>query len=113
MGFITNQWLKGDAWRNRKHVPVKVSFELESTSGAWTKRNEVKGAIHATREDGNYQSVYFTEPELNALVPTLAKGADLNARREAAFDVLLCFSDEDLVRFLAELLSRRTNDRSV
>lgn len=112
MGFITNQWLKGDPERSRKHSPIKISFELGSIYDAWCRRKEVNGAILAMREDGDYQSLYFTELELNQLMPTLARGADINTRQEIAFDTLLCLSDTDLLNFFADVLSRRASDKN-
>lgn len=43
MGFITNQWLKGSAGRNRGHYPVKAGLKLHPTTSNWCKRN---GVLH-------------------------------------------------------------------
>ncbi|MFA5913706.1 MAG: hypothetical protein WC830_09140 [Burkholderiales bacterium] len=107
VGFITNQWLKVDVERNRKHLPVSVAFALRLTSDKWVMRNEVKATIDATRRGGEFQSVYFTEKDLNAIIPALATGADMNTRRKVALDTLSTFNDQDLVVFLSDLFRCR------
>lgn len=106
---MTNQWLKGDPERSRAHWPIKVSFELGSTNDDWSRRHEINGAIHAIRGNGDYQSLYFTESELNELTLALARGTDIKTRQEIAFDTLLCLNDADLLNFFAEIFSRRSN----
>jgi hypothetical protein len=41
MGFITNQWLKGERGRNRTYEPVKVRVWAESENDWWSRDHGV------------------------------------------------------------------------
>ena len=111
MGSITNQFLKGNAWRNRSHhhVPVKVQWEQGNEWG------EVAGEITATSLHasslGDYQIISFTRPELNRLVAKMAKQANPRTRKSIAANILLSLSDDAFGKLMAQVFEKREQMR--
>jgi len=110
MAFITNQWLKGDAERNRGHSPVQVTMSPAWPSDSWSQNNAVHLQFQITKSDGDYQAIYFTKAEQAELLGSFAHNADLSALKDVAFKALLRLDDADLLNFLQILLSRRVSE---
>lgn len=107
MAFITTQWLKGTVERNRGHFPVRVTVEPGTPSDNWGERNQIAAHIQATRDDHSYQTLYFTQEDIAAVLPYLVRWSSLKAKAEAATAALIDISERDLAVFLEELFVRR------
>jgi len=92
MGYITNQWLKGDASRVRGHFPVRVDFRPYSTGNEWAREHEVTCCLDATRGE-RYQQVSFTDSDFAKVLPVF----------------LTCASDSTLCDVLVGALSKLDN----
>jgi hypothetical protein len=107
MAFITNQWLKGAAERSRYHFPVTVSVEGYPTNDGWSKHNGVCAGITAKNADGNYQSIYLQEGDLDQLLPYLVERANAAIRQKLALDTLIGVDDACLLTIMTRLFGER------
>lgn len=108
MAYITNQWLKGVVQRNRGHSPIKVAVEPRvSSDDEWDASHQIAAHIQATREDQTYQTIYFTQQDIAAILPYLVARASADAKAQAATIVLTGLSGGELASFLEELFARR------
>ena len=92
MGFITNQWLKGSAERNRGHYPVKAGLKLHPTTSNWCKRNGVAAQIGATRTDGDYQTISLTTAELSEFFADLGNRCRRRSSKKSCSSHTLTFA---------------------
>lgn len=107
MGFITNQWLKGSAARNRGHYPVGVSLKVQGTSDTWAESKMVICTLQAKKEDGNYQTLYFSAKDLQEILPALTQYADADGLKDTAYAAMRRLKDSALVEALKFSLLRR------
>ena len=111
MGAITNQWLLGNAKRDRYHFPITVSISSYCVSGSkddWVSDNKIVAEIRAERRSGDYQCLYLTNEDLEGTLPKLTQAAELRTQLKVAFDLLQGLSDVALLAFLSELLPSRS-----
>jgi hypothetical protein len=114
VGFISNQWLKGEfALRNRKHVPVSVTITAINPSDSWSERNQIKVEFTARRENLEHKSVHLTTKEAEAAVKAIISACGNKARTRVARELLRELSDKDLLRLLAHDLRIRTKDENL
>lgn len=110
MGYITNQWLKGDAERRKGWRPIQVDMHSESRrdeEDSWYNEHDVVVEIKATRSEADYQVVLFTEQDLAGILNRLVRAASMETR-DNIFEELLEWADNDQ---LAKLLVRHKSDR--
>ena len=112
MGYITNQWLEGSILRNnRGHWPIEVSMEVTPSTGEWAKERGVLAEVCMERTRGDYQTAYFTQKDLAAILPMLAGCADNEKRKSLALKAISDFRDTDLLEFLEKGLAARARKR--
>ena len=105
MAFITNQFLKGNSERSRSYNPITVSLTLNTHQTPWRENHEVISILQATRKDGNYQMVYFTQPDLDySVLGDLVRKASEPTRSGIAIETLLNFSTAEKKRIVSEVL---------
>lgn len=108
MGFITNQWLKGDPERERGHHPVEGEVSGTPSRDGWSQRNDVFFRITIYREDdGDYQTVYLTQDEVGKILSQMVKVAEQSARNNVALAILKRLDDAELLQFMTTLLVER------
>jgi hypothetical protein len=105
MGFITNQWLDGARFRERKHVPVEVEIQVINADTGWDKDNNVVCYITVERKNEDYQSVYFTVADLARVLPSLVRCADQTTMKDLAIDYLRHLDGASLLEVLKSALS--------
>ena len=112
MAFITNQHLKGEALKNRPHLPRSVSLKTtKDDRDDWSKENNISWSLRATRRDGDYQCLYFTKKDLDDTLPELIKGASANGQMDVAYVALMALTDSQLLEVMRHVFSRRPVER--
>lgn len=106
MGFITNQWLKGEPERDRSYSPVEG--KVSGHSLPW-KNHDVVFDIRIERPDGARQIMHLTQGEIDKLLPSVMECGEQSIRLEAALDILADLTDTELLQFLTRLLSKRAS----
>lgn len=109
MGFITNQWLKGNPDRNRGHYPVQVSMNVQTSEDEWSLERQVSCEIRVKKDDGEYQVLYFTTGELAEILPALTRSADSTVLKALAAETLRRLDDAAILAALKWALSKRVN----
>ncbi len=108
MGFITNQWLMGNPERNRHFNPVQGLIKAFKAWHTWlTEERGVVLGIQLKREGGDYQTMYFTQAEIDKMFPVISGTVTQAVRLKMAQNALRDVSDAELLSFLAMLLSLR------
>lgn len=112
MGFISKQWLRGDALRNRGHVPVPVAIEAIELIDEFDSRNDVKVLLRVTLQHGfagDYQLVHFTKEEVELALPSFLRKSDLtdlslgDPRRAAIVTALSKLNKTELSSLLSDI----------
>lgn len=107
MGFITDNWLKGTAKRDRGHCPTEVAVAVGVPSGEWESSHGVEALIHASSSVDMYKILYLTQADIGAVVPYLISRAPPEIQNDAVIIALADRSDEELSEVLEELFLRR------
>jgi hypothetical protein len=107
MGFITKQFLEGEAVRNRKYEPAKVKISGESHPSAddseFGMRNGfvnvafyIRAATHPSgwAENGDYQEMFLTKEEVDKLLPEMVEVGEKSTRLKIALAVLSGLTDK-------------------
>jgi hypothetical protein len=106
MAFITNQWLKGEVQKDRPHCPIPVNPRTWSSDQfAWTARKTVV-ALNFERDNGNYQTVLFTQDDLALVLQTLVEKSDRNTKAKIAVEALSGLTPRVVLSVLAKALSK-------
>ncbi len=108
MGFITNQWLKGKAERNRKWGPVEVTVVPEAAEGDWDSEHGVVAGVKAARPNADYQITLFTQGDLEIFLPHLVANANVETQQFVVHDILSRLSDTQLVALLSDFFAKRS-----
>lgn len=102
MGFISNQWLnRGMGYRARGYSPVPVGIECQSASGAWALNTGARVKITARRSNGEYQTVFLTQEEVDLVAEALAPRISVKAQERLLRNMLRVLSQAKLLRLLA------------
>lgn len=123
MGYISNQWLKGeDAQRSRGHVPVLVAIEAIEITDDFNSRNEVKVLLRATRQyesASDLQFVRLTKEEVEQALPFFLLESDLtdlpmgDPKRVAIVASLSKLNDAELNSLLSDIRATQVKTESL
>lgn len=111
MGVMTNQWIKDQPKkRNRRIIPIQGRIQANSLKEtSWSEKYGVVFRISLHCEStGQYQAIFFTQQEIDNLLPKIDKSAVQLERLNIAQNTLRQVSDEELLSFLATLFSARS-----
>jgi hypothetical protein len=108
LGFISNQWLKGDSVRDRGFSPVEVKLEWMPSLMEWHKQNNVQFTVIATRAGGDQHYIDFTGAELQSLLPRVLN-TDASSREDVAIRLLTNLSNLEFAEIMAKVFARRAN----
>jgi hypothetical protein len=112
MGFVTNQWIKGNVVRNRKFAPVNGTVSAKSSKDSWSKQRGVVLEIRIERDGGDYHELFLTKDDIASLLSVVTQAADTKTRASVAIDSLISLSDHEVLISLRTLLSKRYENAS-
>lgn len=107
MGFITNQWLKGNPERNRAFAPVAGDITAAPSRDGWSKDRDVVVDITVRRPDGNFQQVLLTSQEVDSLMPTMIETGGAQVRLQMAVSTFAKLPDGELLDALSKIFTNR------
>lgn len=82
MSYITNQWLKGHALRNRGHFPIEISIAAKLASSKSDESHGVSAHLNLKRGSDDHQAIYLTNNDLGKLLPKLNDCSTYEVRKK-------------------------------
>lgn len=97
MAYVTNQWLKGIAQRNRSYHPIRVEISARPSADKWSTAHKVVADLTMRRVDKDYQSLLLTLDDLDIALPIVSMLAEKNMRIRVAVEALNTLKDNELI----------------
>lgn len=103
MGYMSRQWLnRGQQIRDRSYgpIPVEVSCYPDDFNG-------MRVRFSARKSDGQYQTLFLSETEVNAAIRLFIPYASTEMRGKVLLTLMRELSHAKLLRTLAQELQKR------
>lgn len=117
MGYVSKDWLKRDAHRNRAHVPIPVEISVAEGTDEWDKRHGVEVTLITTWLNGlgekEYRTIGLTKTEIEQTLPYFLRESDFtdlplaDPKRVAIVESLSKLSDTELIRLVNDISAAR------
>jgi len=119
MGYVSKDWHKSDAHRNRVQVPKPVKISVAEGADEWDKRHGVEVTLITTWLNGlsekEYRTIGLTKTEIEQTLPYFLRESDFtdlplgDPKRVAIVESLSKLSDTELIQLVNDISTARVD----
>jgi hypothetical protein len=108
MSFVSKQWLRGNAQRNRIYDPERVTVDLDHCDDDWCRKNGAVAGLRASRRDGDFVVLLLDREELKKVADAWRQFGAPAVTRAEAIAMMTMMADGELLSLWNEVLIARS-----